>query len=325
MESRINQIVEGEFYTGLIPERLSILDYVFQAAGNEEYDWNQNYNVQTELEEVLGASYRLTPYNQLQTLSCTAQGWAKYVSVLASFAYAKEMEVSRKDIYSHTRLAYGGSYTRLGADRLRSKGFSLERFVPSYPMTEDHLKIIEKGEDGVSVDFLRLFKDSQTAIVWPEIDKIAAAIKQNMGVLLSFGGKNDGSWFTSFPNSPETVDEVEWLHLSYAFAAAKISNKKFIGIINSWGPDIGDNGIQWLGEEHFKYSTMSPAYTIIQPNADYSVKNLGLFQQIQKYITDNSVKWVGDKEWRAIKDRFQTDLSRSSYYDYLQAEKYLLR
>jgi hypothetical protein len=95
-----------------------------------------------------------------------------------------------------------------------------------------------------------------------DIDSVAQAIRDNHGCVLGVRGSNNGTWLSQFPQPPASTD-TPWFHWIYAGKAKMINGKKFIGIINSWGTQVGVNGWQWLGEEYFNTTNVFNIWTMI--------------------------------------------------------------
>lgn len=87
----------------------------------------------------------------------------------------------------------------------------------------------------------------------PEIttETLACAQRDHGNVCILIRGENNGTWRSAFPK-PIAKGIGIWGHYILGLKAKIIISLKKIGIINSWGPDVGENGIQWLGDENMK-------------------------------------------------------------------------
>jgi len=238
--------------TGAIFDTYDIRDYHF-IGGAGEFDWEAGFDV----EDVLG--HDLEVKDQNGSSSCGGQAWAYYGEVLESIATGTYEPRSARWIYSHTYVPTGGSNGRTNCDHVIKKGWLKEKYGTSY----------EKGKPP-SEGFMRIKPDnvpddtgSSRALsylqVAGKIEEVAKAIKNNYGCVLAVNGEDNGTWRSKFPQPPKTK---EWGHFVYAGRAKMINGKKYIGIINSWGDDTGDNGWQWLGEDYFNSGHVRYGWTL---------------------------------------------------------------
>lgn len=316
-------LAENKFGTGFVPQEERDTDYVF--TGEEEFDWDKGFDIEDRIRKEIGAAtYKLKPNNQEQTSSCVAQAWDKYGEVKYLLNQKNELNFSPRWIYSNIHLPNGGAYIYAGGEFVKNNGMIPDDILPSYPMTEEHMRDKGPYKDGVGPEFelwKQLINKGQLLSVWRTIDLMAKAIRDNDGLVFGVGGCNNGTWRTEYPKPPETFDDITWGHAIYAGRAKKINGKKYIGILNSWGDKTGNRGWQWLGEDYinktFAYTgwTWSPVIKEIQ--------DIKLYKDIEEYIKVNKVLWKKTAEWAKIKQNFLTELTRGNYYDYLQAKKYL--
>ena len=316
-------LVENKFGTGLVPDIEKDTDYVF--TGDEAFDWNEGFDIEDKIKRELGvATYKLKPNNQKRSLSCVGQGWDKYGEVKYLLYEKNEINFSPRWIYSNIHLPNGGARIYSGGAWVRDHGLLPDNIFPSEPMTEDHLR--DKGvyKDGIGNDYelwQQLFSKGKLFSVWRTMDLFAKAIRDNDGLVFGVVGNNNGTWRSEFPQPPESINDVQWGHAIYAGRAKKINGKKYIGILNSWGENIGDRGWQWLDEDYINKTFAFTGWTWAPVLGE--IKDLQLYKDIERYIKVNKIRWNKTSEWARVKEHFVTDLTRGHYYDYLQIKKYL--
>lgn len=231
--------------TGALESKYDIRDFWYEPADRGAFDWTKGFDI----EEVLGK--KLVVKDQNGSSSCGGQAWSYYGEVLEAVATKNYEPRSAKWIYAHTRVPNGGSNGRVNCDFCIKNGWAREELVPSYdhskaPKEEFFIGKIERTKD-IIID-TEIAKPLSYVRVEPNIEIIAQAIQDNFGVVIVLNGEDNGTWKGSFPKPPKVK---EWGHFVLAGKAKLINGKRHIGIINSWGDDVGDDGWQWLGEEWF--------------------------------------------------------------------------
>jgi hypothetical protein len=307
--------------------KLKDTDHIYSAR-TDSFDWNQGYDVEVELKNKLhNGSFRLTPNNQLQTLSCGAQAISKLgatQNVLLDNEAPRYIDFSARDAYSHNFLSDGGVYAWDIALWAKNNGILPEEDLPSEPMREDVMRNKGLEEDGFSESYKvkrQMIKGGDIQIVANNIDAAARAIRDNGGILVGVRGKNNGTWSSVRPVPPESIQDSVWGHLMYAGKARINNGRKEIGILNSWG-NIGDNGWQWFGENWF--GTPFVRALIAWVPFVQNIENFAKYMQIKDYIQANPDKnFMTTGNWAEIKSMFNTDISRGNFYDVMQMIKNL--
>jgi hypothetical protein len=235
-----------KYGTGGIESKYDIRDFWYSPTDKGGFDWDKGFDI----EEKIGR--KLVVKSQNGSSSCGGQGWSYYGEVLEAVATRDYEPRSAKWIYSHTRVPTGGSNGRVNCDFCIKNGWAREALVPSYdngkPPEEDFFlekpvitkEIIEDTEIAKPLSYVR---------VEPNIELFAQAIQDNNGMVLVLNGEDNGTWLNRFPKPPKVK---EWGHFVFAGKAKLIGGKKHIGVLNSWGEEVGDKGWQWLSEEWFK-------------------------------------------------------------------------
>jgi len=117
---------------------------------------------------------------------------------------------------------------------------------------------------------------------------IRKAIRDNYGVVMGFDGENNGTWHSTHPQTPS---KRAWSHCIYGGKAKLIDGKKYVGFLNSWGEDVGEDGWQWFGEEWFKDGWTSNIWTMTDKPNTFRTKLLDKDGK-PRYIPTKSFKFI---------------------------------
>ena len=258
MEEKIGD--PTEYGKGAIASPLDERDYQWEevaaAMAAPAFDWKKGYDI----EEVLGL--KITPKDQGSSGSCGGQAWSYLAAVQEALATDSYEERSAKFIYAQTAVPWGGSNGRSNSDVYKKQGVSVEPLCVSYdngkPPKEEFMQrkadITAEARDNAKKAVAKNYVN-----VSPDIESIAQAIAINGGVVLGVDGTNNGTWRGRYPKAPVDGEE-QWHHWLYAGKAKIIKGKKYIGVLNSWGDDTGDEGWQWLSEDYIKATAYNPDF-----------------------------------------------------------------
>lgn len=236
--------------TGAIKDRVDPRDYQYaeMSAGASPFNWSLGYDIEAALGLVLPVK------DQNGSSSCGGQAWASYMSAIEFLASKTFEERSAKFIYAQTHVFGGGSAGRDNCNLCINQGVAQEKLTPSYdnafPPSEVFMQKAQDISQAARID-AKSTKSLNYANVVIDVDHIAQAIRDNGGVVIGLVGQNNGTWSSEFPNMP-TVDGTHWYHWVYAGKARLINGVKYIGFLNSWGIDTGENGWQWIPEDYIK-------------------------------------------------------------------------
>lgn len=256
-----NPSVKG-FNPGGIKDRVDNRDFQFSEVGfgTPPFDWNKGYDVEKELTIVLPVK------DQGNSFSCGGQAWATYAGALEAFFSKTLEERSAKFFYAQTYQQGGGSNGRDNANVFINSGAARETVLTSYengnPPSEAFITrgqdITDTSRNDATSD--RGFSYAQTGT---SMDTIAQALRDNHGVVLGIDGQNNGTWVSAFPKAPT---HTEWRHWVYAGKAKIIDDKKYVGVLNSWGKTIGEQGWQWIAEDFFNKGHVWSGWTHVLAN-----------------------------------------------------------
>lgn len=232
-------------------------DYQWSEIGKSStpFNWIQGFDVEDKL------GFKIPVKNQGGSYSCGGQAFAYYAQVLEALNTKTFEERSAKFLYSQCWLTEGGSRGRDICKILVSQGSAKEAFFPSYYTDKTPLREEDYRDTSLLNNVIRQDAKSTLALSYVnvspiDIEIVAQAIRDNNGCVIGVTGENNGTWMKEFPKPPT---KNSWNHWVYACKAKLIKGKKYIGIINSWGEDCGNKGIQWIGEDYFTASTDYPA------------------------------------------------------------------
>jgi peptidoglycan hydrolase-like protein with peptidoglycan-binding domain len=252
------QVGEQIFGTGAIKDAPDNRDYQYATVGMSfpPFDWNIGYDI----EEKLGKE--ITVKDQDGSGSCGGQAFAYYGMAIDP----DNEEKSAKFIYSQVFVPPAGSDGRSLATLVCNKGWADESkclsyddgFPPSEAFMEKKSDITEEAFEDALIDTALSY-----ANVVIDIDLIAQAIRNNGGLVIGITGKNNGTWTSAFPLPPIKVDNTCWNHWIYCGKAKMINGKKYIGFLNSWGEEVGEEGWQWISEDYLKQPFVWSAWTLV--------------------------------------------------------------
>lgn len=247
-------LVEGKYGHGAIKSPLKGDEKKFKdiAGAMEPFDWS----VGVDIEEKIGVV--LPVKNQGQSFSCGGQAWSYMGEVLAFLKDKTFNEKSAKFIYAQTFVPGGGSNGIDNCKLVEAQGLANEAVCTSYMAgntpTEAFMEEVSDITSAIrataTIDEANTYEFQVVDV--NNIDTIALAINYNNGVILGITGQNNGSWLSAFPTPPSYNNPNEmWGHWLVALGAKMINGVKYIKVKNSWGSEVGENGVQWLSESFF--------------------------------------------------------------------------
>ena len=243
--------------TGAIKDIRDERDFQYKdvARASQPFDWGVGFDI----EDKVG---KIPSKDQNGSFSCGGQDWSYYVGVLEALHTNSYEDRSAKFIYAQTFYPSGGSTGRDNCDVCIKQGVPLEALCPSYengnPPSESFMTrpqdITEEARKNA-----KLSRSLSYANVAPNIDLMAQAIRDNGGISIGIQGEDNGTWRSEFPKAAKNW---QWAHWLYAGKAKMIKGKKYIGVKNSWG-NVGKDGWQWIGEDHFKTNNVWYGWTMV--------------------------------------------------------------
>ena len=241
--------------TGAIKDTPDYRDFEYNeiAFGAAPFDWNVGFDIEEKIGFVTGnPTFKIPVKDQDGSGSCGGQAWSYYNAAFEAVATGTYEERSARYIYSQTYVFPAGSRGRDNSELVKTQGVAQEKLFTSYknglPPDEVFMQSKTDMNDSHRADAKKA-RALSYANVQINIDEMAQAIRDNNGMVIGIVGQNNGTWYSKFPQPP-TMNQDRWYHWVYVGKAKLIDGKKYIGFINSWGPSIGEQGWQWVGEDY---------------------------------------------------------------------------
>lgn len=281
------------FQSGVIDDRIDDRDLIYEdlVGAGEPFDWERGYDVEEEISQVMKDITKLFIESQNGSLSCVGQGIKRYGEVLNVFDEGVLRRFSAKDIYSNVRLEGGCAMIADGMKWLVNHGVEEEKYIPSYDngkapseafMAQKVARNEERARQFRALSYLRCTHN--------DIDFLAGVIRDNHGLVTSYEG-DSYNWSAKFMTPPK---KVTFSHCVYAGKAKMINGKKYIGICNSGGTKVGDNGWQWMGEDYFGHLKNIWTVRDLITNKKQTMKIIGDKRDKKQYAqgADGKIHWL---------------------------------
>ena len=250
------------FGMGAVKSPLDERDFKMEeiAMGVTPFDWDKGFDIEKEL------GVKLKPKDQNGSFSCGGQATSKLGAVQEAMATGSFEERSAKFVYAQVFAPGGGSTGRALMDLYVTQGICIEDLCSSYQNgkapSESFMTRAGDITTAARADAKKT-KAKNYVSVSPDIDSIALAVKLYGGVMIGIDGSNNGTWLSEFPKPPKDGEGI-WRHWLYVGKAKKIKGKKYLGVLNSWGEDAGDDGWQWISEDYINGDVYDTAIGINQ-------------------------------------------------------------
>lgn len=220
------------------------------------FDWSRGYDVEDKIGQI-------PIKDQGQSDSCGGQAKAYWLGIYFALQGQPYVEQSAKSIYSRIDYPQGGTTVPALEKDLGSTDESL---VPSYqngqPPTEPWMiDNIWQASELVNTMAKRGFVAKSVNI---DMESIAEAIRDYGGVIWEIEGQNNGTWLSSTPQPPISSANL-WSHFMCAKAAYSITESiKGIEALQSWGKNIGLNGIQTFTDNYINSGYIVDCFTFVR-------------------------------------------------------------
>ncbi len=196
--------------------------------------------------------------NQGQSSSCGGQAKSYWLELVLGLT-----EQSAKSVYSP--IVYSGGGTTVPALE-RDLGSVDEALVSSYQNGETPSEAFMEDTSWKSIDTL---KNAMSKLGWTpvsvkiDIESIAEAIRDYGAIIWEIQGQNNGTWLSNNPKPPVGNKNL-WQHFMCSYGAGIWNGIKSINMLQSWGEDVGDNGIQHFTEDYIDSGRILDCFTFIR-------------------------------------------------------------
>ena len=216
-------------------------------------------------------SIGVTIKNQFQSDSCGGQAGSYWLGIVQAYLNKTPyVERSAKSVYS--AIAYSGGGTTDGAlqNRIETYGANLETDVPSYENgTTTETFMTDTSWENWTLTQKALIDSGWVMVSVPlDSDSIAQAIKNTGAVIFNIDGQNGNTptWLSPTPQPPSKLNsEPIWGHFVCACIAKIYNSVNSIGITESWGTDVGLNGIQFFTDSYIQSGYLLDCFTFVKP------------------------------------------------------------
>lgn len=223
--------------------------YAEVAESAAPFDWSTTYDVEALIaQKLVTPGLKIPIKNQGQSGSCGGQSESYLGEMIGALHLGNFEEKSAKFTYAPVAVPGGGSAGDTLAARAENFGWGSELLTPSYengqPPTEEFMEqyvdITSEATEHAKID-----RALSSALVSINIDSIAQAARDNVGVRIGIAGSNNGTWLSEFPQPPK-AGETLWYHWVTVSKAEMRNGVKMVGFPNSWGITTGNQGWQWI-------------------------------------------------------------------------------
>ena len=221
------------------------------------FDWVKGYDVRNTIGPI-------QIKNQGGSYSCGGQAGSYFVEIQRKLQNIKEGSLSAKSMYSPWQNLGGGMTVTQLNTQIGAHGANLEVTVPSYdaygqPLTEIMFNDLSwETKDALADAYKRTGYTPFDLFIYMET--VAETVRDYGAVIIEIQGNNNGTWLSPTPSIVKVSNY--WYHYLCVVGAKTFGPDKKLIVLNSWG-DIGDHGVQYLGEEWFTSGNIIDAFTFI--------------------------------------------------------------
>ena len=206
---------------------------------------------------------------------------AIYRTVILGLPYQELSEIS---IYSPRCIKGGGMYL---SDLILCANFGGATLFSEVP-TPTNCTEAQAENTGWETDTLLRECASRTVLdvlsVSIDIDSIAQAIRDYGAVGFLLGGSNNGTWDSVYPQPPLAGATPEWFHFMCSTPNIPVPvGVKNVPVFQSWGSQVGNNGVQSFGENYINSGFIYDCFTVTKHLFNTDLK-FGMVSDEVKYL-----------------------------------------
>jgi hypothetical protein len=272
-------LVEGIHHTGAVvksPKRAvkAHQSRSYVGMGTLPYDWTKP----------LTTGYTQPIKNQDQAGKCGGEMIAQMIQMYRTLVLGKPFqELSADSFYSQGYAIGGGMTMQAVSDGVAYKGITTTANVPDpLPCSELQARDTSWRTAPMIQDCL-MRAGLQIVSVSRNIDLMAQALRDNKQLGMMIGGQNNGSWLSSRPIPPVSNYGL-WMHyMAFSPDISAMTTEKLLTAYQSWGINVGRNGMQDFGENYISSGYIYDAFTLTKKLFLKDLK-LGSFGTDVKYL-----------------------------------------
>ena len=259
-------LVENKFGTGVVRRNplIKIFQKILKILNGQKigksavpFDWNKGYDVH----DTIGI---IKIKNQGLNYSCGRQAGSYFQEIQERLRGVSEGEISAKSGYGLYCSRGGGMTVTSIMTDIGAWGANLEATVPSYDAYGNPLPEYLIEEQSWCTPQMIADANKRAGYTPFDISKdfetVAETVRDIGACIIEIRGNNNSTWLTAYPSINKVNDY--WFHYLCVIGAKMINNKKYLIVLNSWG-NIGDNGVQYFGEEWFTAGNVTDVFTFI--------------------------------------------------------------
>lgn len=222
------------------------------------FDWSKGFDVENQ--------FQVRRKNQGTSSSCGGQAGSYFLEIQRILNGINE-DLSAKSVYAPIAYRGGGTTVRALQTQVAIHGANLESAIPSMkgdiPPDESFMADKSWQTSATATDALQ--RAGFTPINVPiTIDSIAEAIRDYNGVIWEIQGQNNGTWLTQYPKPPSLDNPNEiWNHFMFGKGAKMVNGIKQLDFLQSWGSDVGINGVQSFKEDYINSGAILECFAFI--------------------------------------------------------------
>lgn len=231
------------------------------ARASSPFNWTLGFDVEKKTGPI-------TRKNQGSNDSCGGQAGSYFLEVQRRLQGLTEVECSAKSVYAPIAYPGGGTTVKDLETQVGARGANLESQVPSYdtqgnPLSE-YLMEDSSWQTPTFIADAAKRAGYLPVSVSIDMDSIAWAIQTYGGVIWEIQGQNNGTWLSSYPVPPSKQNPNEiWAHFMCGKSATQVDGVNQLGFFESYGPDIGDGGLQYFRQDYLDSGYIVDVFTFV--------------------------------------------------------------
>jgi hypothetical protein len=178
-------------------------------------------------------------------------------------------EISAKSLYAPIAYPGGGTEPDDLETQISARGANLEASVPDLDPNGNCTEAFMEDKSWMTP---ALSQGATTRAGWTpmtvniDIDSMAEAIQNEGGIIIVIQGQNNGTWLSPYPQPPVNDQDI-WEHFMCGFGNQTANKGQQLDFLQSWGIEVGDQGIQNFTEAYINSGYIVDCFTFMSDNA----------------------------------------------------------